>query len=362
MKRKAVTIKDVASHAGISFQTVSLVLNHPERVNEKTRSRVTASMQELGFVPNLAARQLKKMPSNTVACVILTSSGRPLEHGRVMLQDTWQHSVLTAFAYIADRHGFGMLQQSASPEEVVETIQRIYQEGRVDGIILPTPIDDEDVLLRLHEQGIPLVIFGNIASRLHYVTQDDRGAARNVVRQLLARGCRRLGFVRGVGETLTYSAGRERYLGYLEGLREHGLAHQDHWTATGNMSLVSGHRAAHDLFGDFSPQHAGDFPDALIIANDRMAIGALRGLYELGVRIPQDVSVVGFDNFEYDRYTIPTLSSVEGPTMEMAEFAFETLLDLTISKHTAPKLIQKVFGTELIFRDSVRAAPVQRPE
>ncbi|WP_293912607.1 LacI family DNA-binding transcriptional regulator [Deinococcus sp.] len=348
------TLKDVAAHSGVSFQTVSLVINHPERVHDRTRTRVLDTMKALHYAPNLAARGLRKISSKTIACVALSAGNRPQEEGRPMLQDTWQSEVLMAFGSVADRSGYALMSKTVSLDDHEGVISRIYQEGRVDGVIVLPIITEDQFLLDLHRQGVPLVVFGSAHPALSSVTQADRQSAWNLVTYMVERGCRRIGFVRWAGDSAVHSSGQERYLGYLEATRHFGLATSERWTGQGDMSISSGYQAVQAVMGGFSPQRAPQYPDALILANDRMAIGGLKACHDLQVRVPQDVSLAGFDNSEYGRYTLPPLTSVSGPIAEMAARTFEVLLELTGSRQAEPTLIQETFQTQLVIRESIR--------
>ena len=271
-----------------------------------------------------------------------------------MLQDTWQSEVLMAFSGIADRNGYALMSKTTSLDDHEGVISRIYQEGRVDGVIVLPTIRQDQFLLELQRQGVPLVVFGSHHPALHCVTQDDRQAAWNLVAHMVERGCQRIGFVRWVGDTARFSSGQERYLGYVEAMRHFGLGISERWIGQGDMSISSGYQAVYTLLNGFSRARAEQFPDALLVVNDRMAIGGLKACHDLEVRVPLDLSVAGFDNSEYGRYTLPPLTSVSGPTVEMAGRAFEALIELTNNGLLTEPLVQVTFPTQLVVRESVR--------
>jgi len=353
-RRKRPTLKDVAAQSGVSFQTVSLVINHPEKVHDRTRSRVLDTMKALHYAPNLAARGLRKISSKTIACIVLSASNRPQEEGRPMLQDTWQSEALTAFGGIADQNGYALMRKTTSLDDREGVISRMYQEGRVDGVVILPSIEQDEFLLDLQRQGVPLVVFGSAHPAFNFVTQDDRQAAWNLVAHMVERGCRRIGFVRGVGETVRFSSDQERYVGYLEAMRHFELSVHENWIGQGDMSMSSGYQAVHTLLSGFSRSNVERYPDALVLSNDRMAIGGLKACHDLGVQVPLEVSLAGFDNSEYGRYMLPPLTSVSGPTFEMAARTFELLIDLTNNRHSGGSLIHETFQSQLVLRASVR--------
>jgi LacI family transcriptional regulator len=202
----------------------------------------------------------------------------------------------------------------------------------------------------------------------HHVVQSDRQAGLAVVEHLYRTGCRRIALVTGPQKDHEQGKSREegvptsseaRYFGYLDGLEKCGLTPRPEWLVTGDWSLESGYRAAAQLC------HQSERPDAIFLGNDRMALGALKALYDLGVKVPQEISVVGFDNMRYADFSIPSLTSVDAPMLEMCEFAVKLLLERIELRQeqrnqsgdaaaAQAALVQKMFSTHLVIRDSTR--------
>jgi LacI family transcriptional regulator len=351
------TIKDVAKLAGVSFQTVSLVLNHPEKVAPKTRELVQAAIDTLNFIPNVAARSLRNISTKTLACVMFNGSSYDERSERT--QDTHYNNVVQMLTRAADRAGYTLLQRNlmSNDNASLNYVRDLFLAGRIDGMVAMVTSTGHSVLVELQRMGFPCVIYGMADPQFHHVAQSDRLAALKVVDHLVQGGCRRIAFVTGPGKEHSPTVLRDqavttsseaRYLGYLDGMDKNGLPVRQDWVVPGDWSLDSGHRAAAQLCA------AVDRPDAVILSNDRMALGALKALHDLGLHVPGDVSVVGFDNMRYDDFSIPPLTSVNVPMFEMSEYAVRILLDC-IEKRGSPELIQRVFPTSLVVRGSTRA-------
>ncbi|HWW07318.1 LacI family DNA-binding transcriptional regulator [Collimonas sp.] len=350
------TIKDVAKMAGVSFQTVSLVLNHPEKVAPKTRELVQAAINALNFIPNVAARSLRNISTKTLACVMFNGSSYDERSERI--QDTHYNNVLQALTRAADRVGYTLLQRNLMSDDAASLayVRDLFLAGRIDGLIAMVTVAGHPVLSELQRMGFPCVIYGMADPQFHHVAQSDRLAALSVVDHLAQAGCRRIAFVTGplkehssevMRDQAVTTSSEARYLGYLDGLDKHGLPLRSEWVASGDWSLDGGYRAAKQLCS------ARQRPDAIFLGNDRMALGALKALHDLGLHVPGDISVVGFDNMRYDDFSIPSLTSVNVPMYEMSEHAVRILLDC-IEKRAPAGLVQRIFPTSLVVRDSTR--------
>lgn len=351
------TIKDVAKLAGVSFQTVSLVLNHPEKVAPKTRELVQSAIDTLNFIPNVAARSLRNISTKTLACVMF--NGASYDNRSERTQDTHGNSVVQTLTRAADRAGYTLLQRNWMGDDAASLAyaRDLFLAGRIDGMIAMVTTAGHSVLTELQRMGFPCVIYGMADPQFNHVVQSDREAALAVVEHLVQGGCRHIAFVTGARkehapvirrEQAVTTGSEARYIGYLDGMDKYGLPVRQDWIVPGDWSLDSGYRAAAQLCG------TADRPDAIILSNDRMALGALKALHDLGLHVPNDVSVVGFDNMRYDDFSIPSLTSVDVPMFEMSECTVRILLDC-IEKRGSSDLVQCVFPTSLVVRGSTRA-------
>ncbi|MES2350751.1 MAG: LacI family DNA-binding transcriptional regulator [Pseudomonadota bacterium] len=355
---KRVTIKDVAKMAGVSYQTVSLVLNHPEKVAEKTLKKVQETIAVLNFVPSMAARSMRAIRTNTLACIFFGERAA-YDNRSFQIQDTYWNNVLQVLSRVADTHGYALMQRSQIGDDAAAyaIVRDLFLAGRVDGVVAVVERTGHPVLEQLKRHGLPFVVFGTRDPAFSYVAQNNEMVTAEVVDHLHAAGCRRIAFIGGQRDGRGNEDVEERQRGYARAMQAHGLEIHAPWAVSGDWSLASGHRIARQLCA------AADRPDALIFASDRMALGALKGLHELGVSVPGDVSVVGYDNMHYDDYCIPPLSSVHSPVLEMAQASVQMLLDQILGTGPAALPMQQVFPAGLVVRESssrIGAGPARR--
>jgi DNA-binding LacI/PurR family transcriptional regulator len=347
-KVNRVTIRDVAKMAGVSFQTVSLVINHPEKVADETRERVKRAITALHFVPSMAARSLRRMPSRTLACIFFGERAS-YDNRSFQIQDTYWNNVVQMLTRVADSLGYSLLQrsQTGDGEAALAEIRELFAAGRIDGMVAVVEQSAHPVLAELHRQGFPFVVFGTRDTSFPFVAQANEQATAQIVGHLHEGGCRRIAFISGERDGHANEDVSARHRGYLKAMKKYKLPVDNRWQLAGDWSLASGHGIARELCA------SDDRPDALIFASDRMALGALKGLHELGVRVPQDVSVVGFDNMQFDDFSIPPLTSVHSPVLEMADAAVRFLLEQMEDKGSLADR-QQVFAAPLVIRESTR--------
>ena len=346
-----VTIRDVAKRAAVSFQTVSLVLNHPERVAHETRARVQLAIDALGFVPSMAARSLRKQPTRTLACIFFGPRAS-YDNRTFQIQDTYLNNVVQMLTRVADAAGYALLQRNLpdADADALNEIHHLFAAGRIDGMVAVVGKGSHPILPELERQGFPFVIFGTTHPEYSFVAQANEEATVRIVDHLYAGGCRNIVFISGQRDGHVHDDVDERRRGYARAMKQHRLRVEKRWQRAGDWSLASGYRIARELCVD-----PNDRPDSLIFASDRMALGALKGLHELNVRVPEQVAVVGFDNMQYDEFSIPSLTSVHSPILEMADAAVAFLLAQIEGKAKLAEC-QRVFEAPLVVRDSTPAA------
>ena len=340
------TIKDVARRAGVSFQTVSLVLNHPEKVARTTRETIEAAMRDLDFVPSLAARSLRKKPSRSIACVFAVG-GRP-DDPAGPLQEFDDGILLPAFAAVTDQHGYTLIHRRwcRDAPDALGRINSLVSEARVDGIVVFADQRDDPLIAMLQAKRFPFVVFGLDTPGAHCAMRAERDAVYEAVRYLIGTGSCSICFFEGERDGRRSPTVAERLRGYREALAEAGLPPSDDLVVPCGWTSESGHRATLRLLD------RADRPDAIVAADDRVAYGVLKALHDRGVRVPGAMRVVGFDNCVQSAFTIPSLTSIEGPTLEMVRFAFATLVEVIEGTRAHDDLAQRQFPTRLVVRDS----------
>ena len=341
------TIKDVARRAGVSFQTVSLVLNHPEKVARTTRETIEAAMRELDFVPSLAARSLRKKPSRSIACVFPVGA-QPYDDVSGPMQETYQGLVLQAFAHVTDQHGYTLVHRrwcGADPDGLAR-IASLVSEARVDGIVVLADRRDDPLIGLLQAKRFPFVVFGLDVPGTHFAMRAERDAVYEAVRHLIQAGSRAICFYKAERDGRRLRTVAERYRGYREALAEAGLEPRADLVVPCDWDSGSGYRVTLDLLD--RPAR----PDAIVAANDRVAFGVLKALHARGVRVPEAMRVVGFDDFVQAAYTVPSLTSIAAPTLDMVRFAFATLVEVIEGRRAPDDLAQRLFPTRLVVRES----------
>lgn len=302
-----VTIKDVARVADVSVATVSRALNGHQNVAEAVRKRVLEAAAELRYSPHHAARSLSSRRTQTVGVVL------PDLHGEFFSE------LMRGIDQVARTRGLHLLVSSyhGNPEEQGAALRAMR--GRVDGLLLLSPyVHDADFLARNVDASLPLVLI-NAAGPVEWTSIgiDNYSGAREMVRHLLACGRRRIAFVGGPEDN---DDARERMRGYRDGLAaaDAGLTP---WELPGRFDEESGHRAGQALLAMV------DRPDAVFAANDMMAIGCIYALGRGGVRTPEDIAVVGFDDIPLARYVHPSLTTMRVDIAELGARALRALLD-----------------------------------
>ncbi|HEX5590440.1 MAG TPA: LacI family DNA-binding transcriptional regulator [Candidatus Limnocylindrales bacterium] len=338
-QRPRPTSADVASRAGVSRTTVSLVLN--ERggsIPEPTRRRVYDAARALGYHPHHSARGLAGGRTQTIALVLRQSAEQVAEDA--LLTET-----LRGIAGAARAADLRVLIEPLMPGEAYSDLVR---SGRADGLVVSGPLFDDPELRDLVGDGFPVVIQGNAADvAAPSVDVDNVTSARTAVEHLIDLGHRRIACI--TNAPLVYTAAADRLEGYREALLIGGLTYDEALVAEGTYDAASGHRAAARLLA------STDFT-ALFVASDVVALGAMRGLREAGLVIPRDVSVVGFDDIALAEHFDPPLTSVRVPARAIGEAAGRVLVD-RIAGQVVP--VRTILPTELVIREST-ATPAKR--
>lgn len=334
---RSASVKDVAALAGVSLGTVSNVLNRPERVSEATRRKVEDAMAGLGFVRNESARQLRAGQSRTIAYVVLDAANPFFTDVALGVEDVAEAADLSL--YLCNSH--------QEPAREASYLVRLEQQ-RVQGVLI-TPVDADDHLIReLPSRGTPVVLVDRtLPGATHCsVAVDDRLGGRLALDHLVERGHRRIAFIGGprrIGQV------RDRHEGAVASLTASGLpadALVDVWTEA--LTVDEGRTAAARIAG----MPASARPTAAFCANDLLALGLLQGCVELGLSVPGDLAVVGYDDIEFAAAAAVPLTSVRQPRRELGRAAARLLLDESGNPDHVHEQLE--FVPELVARASTR--------
>lgn len=311
---RAAGIKDVAAAAGVSLGTVSNVLNRPERVSPKTRTRVEAAMAALGFVRNESARQLRAGHSSVLAYVMLDGRNPFFTDVAAGMEDAAAADDLSLFVC-----------NSANLAEREAAYLRRLEQQRVQGVLI-TPVDpDSPALAELARRGTPVVIVDRTRPGTEHcsVAVDDVRGGELAARHLLDQGHTRIAYV---GGPLTLGQVRDRREGALRALLAAGLG-PDHLVdlATPQLTVEDGSNAGQRLAGLPSATR----PTAAFCANDLLALGLLRSCAALGISVPADLAIVGYDDIDFAAAATVPLTSVRQPRHRLGRTAAELLIQET---------------------------------
>jgi LacI family transcriptional regulator len=334
--RRAAGVKDVAARAGVSLGTVSNVLNRPERVSAPTRERVEQAMEELGFVHNESARQLRAGRSRTLAYVMLDAGNPFFTDVAKGIEMAASDKDLSVFLCNSD----------SRPEREATYLQRLEQQ-RVQGILI-TPVDPEDPSLEaLAARGTPIIVVDRVHEdlKLCSVAVDDVLGGRLALEHLLDMGHERIAFV---GGPMSLGQVRDRLAGSRAALEAAGTPDDLVVVPTDSLTVASGRAAGARIAGLSRSKR----PTAAFCANDLVALGLLQQCVSLGLRVPEDLAIVGYDDIEFAAAAAVPLTSVRQPRQRLGQAAAELLLDE--AENPDHQHQQVLFTPDLVARASTR--------
>jgi LacI family transcriptional regulator len=337
MPRKRVTSFDVAEKSGVSRTTVSFVLNNVPgiSISDATRQRVLQVAKELNYHPDSTGKKLASGRSNTLGLVLRQS------HEQVFA-DALLPQVLMGIGQAATEQGFEVLLKPLEPQDG-DGYMRLVHENHVDGIILSGPRQEETEIIRLHQEGLPVMLMGQLpGSGLPFVDIDAVSGSALAAKHLIEQNHRHIGLI--TNAALEYTSAQQRRQGYLNALNEAGISPVDSLMQEGAFTPASGFMAMQKLL-EISPQ-----PTAVFVASDVVALGAIRAIKQAGLRIPQDIAVVGFDNIPMADYYDPPLTTVRIPSYGLGWASGERLVRLVQGE--AIEQDGLLLESELVIRNS----------
>jgi DNA-binding LacI/PurR family transcriptional regulator len=333
--RERPTLEAVARRAGVSRATVSRVVNGSTTVAEPIQEAVRRAVRELGYVPNLAARSLVTQRTDSAALIL------PESPTRVFSDDPFFHGIIRGVSMELDAADKQLVLLIAGSTAGHDRVERYTMGRHVDGVMFASMHGADPLPATLVRMGIPVVCSGRPLGRtsveVPYVDVDQIGGVVKAVQHLLDSGRKRIATIAGPQDMV---AGVDRLTGYRQALKD---SDRRSIVALGDFTRESGARGMRQLLDD-DPKL-----DAVFIASDLMAHGALRALHEVGRRVPDDVAVIGFDDIEMARYTEPPLTTVRQPIQQIGRELARHLLRQVAGEETEPVVL---LPTELVIRES----------
>lgn len=325
-------IREVAKRAGVSTATVSRVVNGTVPVTPRTERRVREAIKTLGYFPNSHARTL--------------GSGKSHMYGLIIsdISNPFFPDIAKGFERIAVEHGQELLIANTDyqPQRMQVCVRRML-ERKVDGVAIMTSEMDTKLIQLLSKRGIPIVFLdtGKVGPKTSNVFIDYEGGVESAVDYLVSLGHRRIGFVSGPP---TLPSAKKRTAAFLRSLSKHGIASDPACIEMGDHHIDGGRKAMESLL-KLNPR-----PTAVLASNDLSAIGVLGAIRDAGLRVPEDISVMGFDDIELSSFLYPPLSTIRVPRTEIASRAFAALY--AASHKGVEHGVEYCISTELVIRQS----------
>lgn len=342
MKKVQVTAQQVAERAGVSLTTVSFVMNNKVGVNisEATRQKVFMAAEELGYFPHIAARSLAQGRSPNLGLLLI----RP--HSYVFV-DPFVPNVITGFSEVVKAEGFRILVEHIEELDHLDTIEKMLRGGEIGGAVVSGFVwGKEDLLLPLLEDGYPVVTIDAMKNpAIPYVEIDHLRGVEKAIQHMVALGHTRIGCITyGATSNPPVAARLQRFRQTLENA---GIPYDESLVRVGEYEPETGYAAMLSLLNEKMR------PTAIFGMNDMMALGAVSAIQEAGLRVPDDIAVVGYDNMRFASYLYPRLTTVHAPEIELGRQAGQLIMRLIHDKTSKPQHV--TLNTELIIRDTCGA-------
>lgn len=340
MNNHTPTINDVAERAGVSKRTVSRVLNKSDKVNDATRLRVQQVIDELDFTPSSQARGLAARRSYLLGLIYDVPT-------------LFTNEVQKGIFSVSANEGYDIVVHPCEFDSanLVEDVQRFVRRSKVDGVIMLPPVSEiRELVDALESWGIPYVRFSSELSATPWrvVVTNYGPAVTDMTNHLVELGHRRIGFISGPRNNIS---SQKRQEAFVEALAHHGLQLRKEFVAEGAFTYESGVRAARKLLAK------DDRPTAIFAANDEMAFGVMNVAHELGIAVPGDLSVVGFDGTRFATFVIPSLSTIRRPSRDMAGLGARKLLAFINGGVDAARSFETMVSPQFMPRESTGPAP-----
>ncbi|WP_175987680.1 LacI family DNA-binding transcriptional regulator [Bacillus sp. Marseille-Q1617] len=325
------TIKDVAKLSGVAVSTASYALNNSTKVSEETRQKVIAAAKELNYQKNGLASDLKRTSTNTIALILSDLSG------------PYYSELIKGVQDVASTNGYDLIACS-SIGGAQSTAVKFLREKRVDGVIILAHNIDDKTILDSAREGFPIVVLDRSVQSDHVVQieVDNEHGAFMATEHLIEKGSRDIAYVSGPYNSHDNEL---RFKGYQSALEKHGIEYRSKWKVSGGFTREGGYQATKMLIAQ------KDVPQAIFYANDEMAIGGLQALNEKKLSVPDDISIIGFDDIQLSEYVSPPLTTMRQPKYEAGALAVHLIFQV-LSKEKVDSNYK--LTTELIERKSVK--------
>ena len=329
----AVTIQNIAQHLRLAPSTVSKALNDYPHIAPKTRERVTNAARELGYVPSAAARDLRRRKTDRIGFLYGFAS---VDIGE------YASRLINGAVSAAEEAGYNVLLYPVTSDRL-EKLNRICKNREVDGLLLMGGEHLAEAIALLQHEQIPFVVLNRHLDQpdVSFVAADYHQGTVEAVQHLVHLGHRRIGFI---GQAVLEKLHDDRALSYQKGLREEGISIDDELIRSADIELGDGYRTMQLLLALNQP------PTAILVIHDPLAIECVQAILDAGLRVPDDVAIVGSDNLRESQVTVPPLTTIHPPLAEIGRQAMEGLLNQLTGHDEA--VTRTILPVQFVVRES----------
>lgn len=334
--KKRTTLKDIANVLNISSAAVSKAMHDDSRISTKTKKAVERVAKELNYQPNHLASALRSGKSNLVGVIVPRTNSN------------FFSSVIQNMEEVLNKEGYNIIitQSNESFKKECDNIDTLLF-TQVDGIIASMANETVDLshYEKVKSNGIPLILFdrGENDLNVDYIGIDDYESSHMIVEHLIAKGCKRIAHIGGFRRTRIYN---NRIRGYIDAIHKHNLPHDNHLLIESRLDLEDGRLKMQDLLALDNP------PDAVYVASDAAALGALQILNEQQIKVPDTICLVGFGNEPFTSLVSPSITTVNQHSEQIGKIAAETFIKRINDPNWRPTLNKNILKSELIIRQS----------
>jgi len=334
-KNKKITIYQVANRAGVAISTVSRVINNSPNVSPKTKERVNQAINDLNFRPQVSARKLASREPQMLAIAVPSFTTPYYTEVLKGVKDEIQEMDLDIVIY------------NTGSKNPTEGIENFFDRGTADAVITISIEITENVHRQLQSSEIPIILIGSSHPEYNYFQLNNRKGGFLAGEHLIKQGYQRLGMIKPVLKT---NPSTEREIGFREALKEFKMPVEEKLFVTGQSEKHAGFTEEAGFEAIYEYDKLGDFPDAIFCSNDTQAIGAYHALSKLGMRIPEDIGIMGYDNIKFTKYL--DLTTIDQKMYSVGVMGTKRLAE--IINEGAGEKVQKIIDPVLLARNSTR--------
>jgi LacI family transcriptional regulator len=306
------------------------------RISEETRQKVLKATHELGYHPDATARRMVMGQTRVIGFVLRQNPNQTYA-------DHFLPRVLNGLSQSAISQGYHILIEPIPPDDSIGAYVKLIDERHVDGIVLSRPRSDDEELRKIHKEGAPIVLLGQLpSSDIAFVDVDNIGGARLATQHLISLGHRRIAII--TNAPVAYTASADRLCGYRQAIEAAGIPYDPTLVRFGYFTPDSGYQAMNDILSIHSR------PSAIFVASDTVALGALQAIRQHGLRVPDDLALVGFDDIPLAEFLDPPLTTIRLPAFGLGWGAADLLIRLIGKEEAVDREV--LLETELVVRAS----------